>query len=303
MSYSWDNCMTRELNRRLLQPPISVYHTLCSGYCCPLQPSAMFRVLCPAKKDILHQEPQCVPDCPSRVRTWSPQQGLAAPAGTCWLPPWRCCRGFGMAGEPTSPRVLWWDWLMAEPYLQCNEPVSSLFLEGSGWVPFGLFPMPFILWKRQQVLWSSGLPMSPDVWGAAQHHLETSFLGPSPSKADPVSTHQHCWQHLLQTSPENSSRAPNTCQFLFSQRLCSTRFYLSFPALWQPFVPLTHQKVSSAQGTWLSLIKGNLQERPRRNIWCPSPAKCLITFINSKPSLHWDYHMTYLLCLVMFSVR
>lgn len=164
MFYSWDNRITRELNKRLLQPAIrSMYYTVCFGNCCPFQLSAMFCVLCPAKKRHAPPgTPMCPWLCPSRVRTW--QQGLAAPAGTCWLPPWRCYRGFGTAGEPTSHRVLWWGWLMAKPRLQCNEPNSSLFLEGSGWVPFGLFPMPFILWKRQEVLWSPGLPTSPDVW-------------------------------------------------------------------------------------------------------------------------------------------
>lgn len=141
-----------------------MYYTLCFGNCCPLQPSAKFCVLRSAKKDMLHWEPRCVPDCVPVG--WGP-----APHSKDWqlqLVPAGCLPG-GVTGglsrqespHPTeSCAGLTNGW--ATPPV--NQPASSVFLEGSGWVPVGLFPKLFILWKRQEVLWSSGLPMPPDVW-------------------------------------------------------------------------------------------------------------------------------------------
>lgn len=181
MFYSLDNCITRELNWRQLQPPVrSVYYTLCFGNCCPLQPSAMFSVLCPAKKDMLHQKPQCVPDCVP------PGWGPGPQARTGWYllaaslevlqGVWHGRR----AHIPQSPVVgLTNGWATSSV-----QWAHLLSFPGGQWLgAIGAFPHAFYFVKKAGgpvILWATHVTRCVGV--GAQHHLEITLLGPSPPK-------------------------------------------------------------------------------------------------------------------------
>lgn len=171
------NGTIRALNKRLLQPPVtSAYYALCFGNCCPSQPTAMFCVaFAQPRKTRSTRQPQCVPSHIPAGRGPGPHskkqqpQSAPAPAATCRLPPWRCYGAFWhgrRAHIPLSPTPGMTNGRATSPVQSClltvSPPPLFSWRAGGGWVPFGLFFLPFILEKGQGALRRApGPPMLP----------------------------------------------------------------------------------------------------------------------------------------------
>lgn len=204
-----------------------MYYTFCCGNCCSLQPGV---VLCvsfaqPTKTHSARQPP-CVPSCILGHQGANPlskdqqPQSTLTQASTCRLHPWRCYRAFWHGRRAhilLSPAVRLSNG-RAMPSVQLlayREPISSLFLEGRGWLSIiWAFFLAFCFGKKAGDLVASplaahvaltysvcGLSTTSGPPSSACHHLPQPItLREALVQPDTTSLHQHSLQYQLPAS-------------------------------------------------------------------------------------------------------